>query len=234
MADNEAPEAGVEGQEGQAPSAPEVSEVSQPEVSAQDTVTPDQLKEALSEIREVSTSLNEQMRITQGAVDKNQTRIEKELAELENIKARVDANNGNWDAVKQEAVENEYLTRLDAIEKRISRSDSDDAWTTEWDAGISDIQDDAGVEFTEDELESLRTQRFTSKARAFATVQKAADAKAAGQSITAAVVAPEGAEEPVVPSDIAGLEARVQSLKASGAPLAERKKALQELQAAVP
>ena len=233
MADNEAPEAGVEGQEGQAPSAPEVSEVSQPDVSAQDTVTPDQLKEALSEIREVSASLNEQMRITQGTVDKNQTRIEKELAELEQIRTRVEANNGSWDAVKQEAVENEYLTRLDAIEQRISQSDNDKAWTEEWNTGITDIQDDTGVEFTDGELETLRTSQFSSKARAFAAVQKAADAKAAGETITSAVVAPEGASETPVATDVNALEARVQSLKKSGAPLAERKKALQELQASI-
>ena len=233
MADNEAPEAGVEGQEGQAPSAPEVSEVSQSEVSAQDTVTPDQLKEALSEIREASASLNEQMRITQGSVDKNQSRIEKELTELRQIRSRVEANDGNWDAVEREAVENETLTRLETLEKRLLRSDADDAWTDEWDTGISDIQDDTGVQFTAEELETLRTSKFSSKARAFAAVQKAADAKAAGESITTAVVAPEGASETPVATDVDGLEARVQSLKKSGAPLAERKKALQELQAAI-
>jgi len=198
--------------------APESQELAVPEISEapaevqQPSPAPTgQTEERLEKLIGAVTALNEKVeklsRQEQSAKDRAISKTAKELAE---VKARLDAFGGDWNALAQEAEAQTYQQRLAALEARISQApasqpaaDPKSAWRAEWDAESQKILDAAsrlGVALTPDEYNAaMFGKKFTTKGDAYAALNQALLRKGAGEAIPAAAVVTEGGDVPRAP-----------------------------------
>ena len=190
--------------------APEVSEV-KPEVQQPSPATTGQTEERLEKLIGAVSALTEKVekfsRQEQSAKDRAISKTAKELAE---VKARLDAFGGNWEAMTQEAEARTLYQRLDALEGRISQApvrqpvaDPREAWQAEWDAESQKILDAAkqlGITLTTEEYNAaLFGKKFNSKGDAYVALNQAIIRKGKGEGIPGAAVVTEGGEAPRQP-----------------------------------
>ena len=203
-------EGAQEAPESQELAVPEIS-VATPEVQQPSPAPTGQTEERLEKLIGAVTALNEKVeklsRQEQSAKDRAISKTARELAE---VKARLDAFGGDWNALAQEAEAQTYQQRLSALEARVSQApasqpaaDPKSAWRAEWDAESQKILDAAsrlGVALTPDEYNAaMFGKKFTTKGDAYAALNQALLRKGAGEAIPAAAVVTEGGDVPRVP-----------------------------------
>lgn len=234
---DEAVESAAESKEQVAPPAPQVSEASRQEPSAPSGVTEDTLKQMFSDFE---NRMNESLeRQVQSQKDKRFARIEKDLESLRNIRERLEANQGDWSALEREAVENEYLSRLDQIESQLSKPQSGGAnWEQEWaqqsEAMLKDAADKYGVNLTPEEMAAVSGRTYESYSQAFGALNDVILAKARGEAVPRAAIVPDsvGQTSPP-PGDVDTLTNKLQQLIKDQAPVAEINAIREELTRAV-
>lgn len=179
----------------------EVTEVQQPS-PAPEGQNEERLEKLIGAVATLNEKVEKLARQEQSAKDRAISKTAKELAE---VKSRLDAFGGDWNALAQEAEARTLYQRIDTLEARLSQApanrpaaDNKAAWQAEWDAESRKILDAAkqlGVSLSSEEYNlALFGKKFDSKGDAYAALNQAIYRKMSGNNVPAAAVATEGGE----------------------------------------
>ena len=188
-----------------------VTEVQQPS-PAPEGQTEERLDKLIGAVATLNEKVEKLARQEQSAKDRAISKTAKELAE---VKSRLDAFGGDWNALAQEAEARTLYQRIDTLEARLSQApasqraaDTKSVWQAEWDAESRKITDAAkqlGIALSPEEYNAaLFGKKFDSKGDAYAALNQAIYRKMAGENIPTAAVATEGGDvarqpEPTAP-----------------------------------